>query len=91
MSKNKSIELMKQRREKEKAKQRDTQGTEGQSAATVAKTLRKPSSELNAQINVRVTHEFRSKLNAWCALNGTTVQELVPTLLEEHLRENPLT
>lgn len=88
MSKNKSIELMKQRAKE--AKQREPEG-KGDQPATVAGTYRKPSSELTAQINVRVTHEFRSKLNAWCALNGTTVQELVPTLLEEHLRENPLT
>lgn len=60
-------------------------------APTVARTFRTPSSELTAQINVRLTPGFRKKLNAWCALNDTSVQELVPMLLEEHLRENPLT
>lgn len=58
--------------------------------STVANAMRRPSDELTAQINVRLTPEFRSRLNAWCALNGTTVQELVPMLLEEHLRDNPL-
>lgn len=88
MSKNTSIERMKQRREE--AKQHASEGNEEQSA-TVAGSFRTPNSELTAQINVRLTPEFRKKLNAWCALNDTSVQELVPMLLEEHLRENPLT
>jgi len=88
MSKNTSIERMKQRREE--AKQHASEGNEEQ-PATVAGSFRTPNSELTAQINVRLTPEFRKKLNAWCALNDTSVQELVPMLLEEHLRENPLT
>lgn len=55
-----------------------------------ADIFRKPASELDAQINVRLTREFRNKLNAYCSMTGTTVQELVPTLLEEHMRDNPV-
>lgn len=73
-----------------RAKKAEAESSSDQ-APTVARTFRTPNSELTAQINVRLTPEFRKKLNAWCALNDTSVQELVPMLLEEHLRENPLT
>lgn len=89
MTKNTSIERMAKRR-REEAEQLAAEGNEGQ-PATVARAFQTPNSKLTAQINVRLTPEFRKELNAWCALNDTTVQELVPMLLEEHLRENPLT
>ena len=73
-----------------RAKKAEADSSNDQSP-TVARAFQTPNSKLTAQINVRLTPEFRKKLNAWCAMNDTTVQELVPMLLEEHLRDNPLT
>jgi len=86
MRKNDSIARMKNRTQA--AKQRDHEKDD--KPVTVAETLRKPASEFTAQINVRLTPQFRNELNAYCAMNGITVQELVPALLEEHMRNNPL-
>lgn len=86
MSKNDSIAKMKSRAQANKQRQ----AKEAPQPVTVATTFRKPSSDLTAQINVRLTPQFRNELNAYCSLNGTTVQELVTTLLEEHIKDNPL-
>jgi len=86
MSKNDSIAKMKNRAQVHKQRQ----ANEDQQPVTVATTYRKPSSDLTAQINVRLTPQFRNELNAYCSLSGTTVQELVPFLLEEHMKNNPI-
>jgi len=87
MSKPNSIARLQQRTAE--AKQRGLD--EEQPTATVAGTYRTPASQLTAQINVRLTPQFRNELNAYCAMMDTTVQELVPMLLEQHMRDNPLT
>lgn len=54
-----------------------------------AETFRKPETPLNAQINVRVSAAFRDEVKAYCALTGTSLQELVTTLLTDHMHNNP--
>lgn len=86
MTKNNSIAHMKNRTSKSK----QPQDTDEPPAKTVANTFREASSDLTAQINVRLTPKLRNKLNAYCLVHGTSVQELVSTFIEEHLEANPI-
>lgn len=57
---------------------------------STADTFRSPEASLNAQINVRVSAEFRDEVKAYCALTGTSLQELITTLLTDHMQQNPV-
>src|SRR5699024_9492511 len=86
MSKNDSIANMKNRAQVHKQRQ----ANDDQQPVTVATTYRKPSSDLTAQGNGRLTPQFRNQLNACYSLNGTTLQGLVPFVPEEHMKNNPV-
>lgn len=53
-------------------------------------TFRTPTTPLTAQLNVRVSAEFRDEVKAYCALTGISLQELVTTLLTKHMQDNPV-
>lgn len=63
---------------------------ESQPRSTVEDTFRKPETPLSAQINVRVTPEFRDEVKMYSVQTGVSVQELVSEALQKYMQHDPM-